>query len=146
MSKYIILSILILLYSCKTSTDEEAIKGIQKNFEQQTKAWNQGNLSSYIEAYTSDGRARTISRAGVTQGKDNILKEYQKYYNKENMGTLRFDHFTYDKLRNDLYYVVGRFNLTYPTKDHEPKERHGWFSVLMHKKEDNWFILSDHSS
>lgn len=143
----IILVILFASFQASyTYAQENAIQGIQNNFEQQTSAWNNGDLKAYVEAYVAGDSAKTISKAGVIYGKVNILKQYQQYYNKENMGTLWFDQFTYQKLREDLYYVVGRFNLKNMDKNKQPKERHGWFSVLMQKIDAKWFILSDHST
>lgn len=119
------------------------IKKIEANFEEQAACWNRGDLVCYMKAYVQSEDMQTISRNGVTKGYDKILGNYQKYFPKDKMGQLFFDEFQYKRLSDTYYYVVGRFNLKY---EKEGGLRQGWFSVLMQKVDEEWLILSDHSS
>lgn len=117
--------------------------GILDNFERQKECWNNGDLKCYMEAYMDTPNVQTISRAGVTLGKSNILAQYMKYFPPDKMGNLEFDNFTFKKLSPKFIYVVGRFNLDFGNQD---KIHQGWFSVLMEKHHQKWYIISDHSS
>lgn len=60
--------------------------------EQQTGAWNQGDLESFCAIYAQD--AVFISPSGVRRGRADVLAGYRKKYtSKEVMGTLSLDMF-----------------------------------------------------
>ena len=120
--------------------DLEAVKA---NFTQQAACWNAEDLECYVQAYFPGNASMTVSRAGITKGTDNILKQYKKYFPRDKMGKLHFDQFQYRRLSPEYYYVIGRFNLKY---DNAEELRQGWFSVLMQKVDGKWYIVSDHSS
>ena len=128
------------LENCGFEKDTLAIRA---NFSQQEACWNKGDLECYMEAYAPDGVIQTISRGGVTQGYQNILSGYKKNFPREKMGQLRFDQIGYTRLTDEYYYVVGRFNLSYPPSD---RQFQGWFSVVMKKIDGQWLMISDHSS
>jgi len=112
------------------------------NFNKQEACWNKHDIECYMEAYDTVRDIQTISRAGVTQGYDSIITNYKKYFPKDRMGNLHFDEIRLKSLGETYSYVVGRYNLKYETKD---TVYQGWFSVLMEKKDNKWYIISDHS-
>ncbi|MEQ8908145.1 MAG: hypothetical protein RIC95_03055 [Vicingaceae bacterium] len=116
---------------------------IMENFSRQEECWNNEDLACYVEAYHPKKQVQTISRAGVTKGKKAVLDQYQRYYPSGRMGHLHFDEIELKRISEEYYYVVGRFNLKYQTPD---TLFQGWFSVLMQRYENKWFMVSDHSS
>jgi len=116
---------------------------IINNFNKQEICWNNQDLICYMRAYTKQNTIQTISKAGITTGYDNILADYQRYFPKDRMGKLHFDNMQLKRLSVEYYYVVGRFNLKPESRD---TLYQGYFSVLMQKENDDWFIVSDHSS
>ncbi len=115
---------------------------IMQNFDFQAQCWNKGDTKCYCDAYADLDSIRTISRAGVTYGKRQILADYQKYFPPERMGHLSFDQFEMERLSAEYYFVTGRFTLSYESRD----PRSGYFSVIMKKIGDEWKIYTDHSS
>ncbi len=140
--KYLVILCLIFgSFSVFSQTRAEA--GILANFKEQERCWNAHDLECYVKAaYENGPTTKTIGRGGVTYGVENILANYKKYYNDENMGHLFFDQITMDKVTNKIYFVTGRFNLEYEGK--EP--RRGYFSGLAKKVKGKWLLVTDHSS
>jgi hypothetical protein len=144
-----------ILFSCKLSKDSNGLTqdeigkihddslAIMANFSRQEECWNNGDLECYVSAYHPEEEVQTISSVGITKGMNNVLAQYQRFYPQGRMGNLHFDQMQLKRLSNDYYYVVGRFNLKYDVPD---TLFQGWFSVLMKQHQDNWFMLSDHSS
>ena len=116
---------------------------IMENFNRQEACWNAKDLECYVQAYHLSDNVQTISKAGVTKGYNNILRDYQRYFPKNRMGKLHFDQIELKRLSEQYYYAVGRFNLNYETPD---TLYQGWFSVLFEKKNGHWLMISDHSS
>lgn len=137
-----LIALTFLLISISTMA-QKAATAIRANFAEQERSWSAHDLEAYVKAYHPSEKTKTISRLGVTYGVDNILKDYQKYYNDDNMGRLFFDEITIEKVSSKYYYVTGRFNLDYGK---ERTMRQGYFSGLMKKHKGKWLIIADHSS
>lgn len=140
--KYLYL-LISLFVSFSALSQSKAKKGIMENFKAQERCWNAHDLDCYVEAaYENSPTTKTIGRAGVTYGVENILANYKKYYNDDNMGHLFFDQITMDKITGKVYFVTGRFNLEYEGKE----TRRGYFSGLAKKINGKWLLVTDHSS
>lgn len=152
----ILLLIIVSLSSClfdqsgfiEDSQDKSALMAadstaIMLNFNKQEECWNAHDLECYVEAYYHSNDIQTISRAGVTKGYSNILRDYKTYFPADRMGQLHFDEIELKRLSDEYYYVFGRFNLNYQSPD---TLYQGWFSVLMEKIDGDWYLISDHSS
>jgi ketosteroid isomerase-like protein len=139
--------LVVLFISCCTSgfaqKMNKAEAAIMANFAEQERSWSAHDLEGYVKAYHPSEKTKTIGRSGITYGVDNIIKNYQKYYTTENMGSLFFDEISIDKLNSKYYYVLGRFNLDYGS---EKDMSQGYFSVIMKKIKGEWLIVADHSS
>lgn len=116
---------------------------IANNFMVQEHCWNNHDIECYMQAYALFEGIQTVSRGGVTYGYDAIIGNYRKYFPRERMGKLHFDNMTMQRLTDKLYFVTGRFNLTYEGKDEQIR---GWFSATMKKIHGQWYIITDHSS
>ena len=145
--KRIVLICLLCVCSFATHAQEGSDKINEKmileNFKKQETCWNNHDIECYMQAYSKTEPIQTVSTGGVTFGYDNILSNYKRYFPKERMGTLSFDNFNLRKLTNDLYFVTGRFNFKFPNQENVSR---GWFSVIMKKDKNGWFIITDHSS
>lgn len=146
MLRFLSLGLLVLTTACSTNrpiklTAQESQK-IRANFRAQEACWNAGDLPCYVSAYKDSPTVQTITRLGITRGKEDILKHYEEYFPKDKMGQLHFDKLQIRKLGDRHAYVVGRFNLNY---EDETQPRQGWFSVVMERVGRKWLMISDHS-
>jgi D-alanyl-D-alanine carboxypeptidase len=116
---------------------------IRQNFKKQEDCWNNSDIECYMEAYSKTEPIQTASRGGITYGYENIIGGYKKYFPKERMGKLYFDHINTRRLSANLYFVTGRFNLKFPDREELSQ---GWFSVNMKKINGEWYMITDHSS
>ena len=138
----------IFLISCFTliscilfsqSKDEKKILSILDN---QTKAWNTGDLEKFMIGYYESDSLMYIGKSGVTYGYDATLKSYKKNYaGPEKMGKLTFDILHLKKLGNKHYLVVGRWSLKRIAGDVG-----GYYTLTFEKQKGQWVVIADHSS
>lgn len=138
----------ILLISCFTlissilfsqSKDEKKILSILDN---QTKAWNTGDLEKFMIGYHESDSLMYIGKSGVTYGYDATLKSYKKNYaGPEKMGKLTFDILHLKKLGHKHYLVVGRWSLKRTAGDVG-----GYYTLTFEKQKGQWVVIADHSS
>ncbi|MCB0563781.1 MAG: serine hydrolase [Phaeodactylibacter sp.] len=115
---------------------------ILDNFHRQEACWNQGDIDCYMKAYHPSDSIRTVSRQGVTFGYEAIRQQYEANWPPERMGQLHFDQMLLERISDDAYSVIGRFNLKFPEGEELTR---GWFSVLMKHIGGEWYMVSDHS-
>lgn len=119
--------------------DEKAIRHL---LQQQTAAWNEGNLHGFMQTYWQSDSLMFIGKNGVVWGWQKTLDNYKKGYpDKEAMGTLSFDIIQVKKLSADYYYVVGKWML-----QRAADAPNGHYTLLLRKIKGAWKIVSDHSS
>jgi len=132
-----------LIFSCfvlpAQSKDEKAILSI---LEQQTVAWNNGDLDHFMVGYMESDSLMYIGKSGVTYGYGSTLQNYKKNYNgPDKMGILKFDILHLKRLGRKHYLVVGRWMLKRNAGDVG-----GHYTLTFEKQHGNWVIISDHSS
>lgn len=122
--------------------DNEKVN-IEKVLTKQTDAWNQVNLEQFMETYWKSDRL-TFSGGGTTvRGWQATLDRYRKKYaTAEAMGKLHFDQLEVTILESKTGLVLGNWHLTFA----DGKQRGGNFSLVMHKLDDRWLIVHDHTS
>ncbi|MEM6735873.1 MAG: DUF4440 domain-containing protein [Bacteroidota bacterium] len=126
-----------LLFS--QTTDELAIR---KVLEEQQTCWNMADIECFMEGYWKSDDLVFIGKSGVTYGWQKTLDNYKsRYPNKEAMGKLTFELLLLEPLSEDFWTVVGKWSLA--RKNDNPK---GHFSLLFRRLDDEWVIVSDHSS
>lgn len=130
----------LVITAMNTQPTEDEV-AIFANFKQQEECWNKADIDCYMQAYYPSGDIKTISRAGVTYGYENIRRQYKQYWNAENMGQLHFDQLRMEALAEGFYLVTGRFNLK-----REERISQGHFSAIFRKIDGAWYMISDHSS
>ena len=139
---------LLLLLICLCSFDiigqnEEDKNQIINILELQTKAWNAGDVISFMKGYWESDSLMYIGKLGVTYGYKPTLEQYKKNYpDLSTMGTLKFDIIKVDFISKDACFVVGKWQLTRPKKGNVS----GHYTLLWRKIKDYWVIVADHSS
>ncbi|PWK29369.1 hypothetical protein LV89_00209 [Arcicella aurantiaca] len=138
--------ILFLLLSivCKVNAQTEKDKSqILSILDQQTKAWNNGDVSNFMKGYWESDSLMYIGKSGVTYGYNKTLENYKKNYpNKAAMGTLAFDIIKVNFIASNACFVVGKWHLTRPEKG----DIGGHYTLLWKKINGEWVIVADHSS
>lgn len=136
---FTLLAIFLVQISFAQNKDIQAIQSILEN---QTKAWNNGDLDAFMVGYLNSDSLVFIGKAGPTYGYANTLANYKKGYpDKSHMGNLHFDIVSIKSLDPDHYFVIGKWHLTRNVGD-----LNGVFTLVFRKTKDGWKIIADHSS
>lgn len=136
--------ILLLLIIANTPVfaqdkDKQAVLTILDN---QTKAWNKGDLEHFMVGYWNNDSLMYIGKSGVTYGYKKTLDTYKKNYaSKEQMSTLTFNILHVTRLSKEIIQVVGKWHLTRTIGDAS-----GHYTLIFKKINGSWVIISDHSS
>ena len=118
------------------------VKEILSILENQTKAWNQGNLEKFMDGYWNSDSLMFIGQRGVTYGFRNTLNNYKKNYSDTaKMGKLFFTILETKKLSPEYYFVLGKWFLKRRIGDVG-----GHYTLLFRRINGRWVIVSDHSS
>lgn len=117
-------------------------RAIRSLLQQQTSAWNQGNLENFMQTYWRSDSLMFIGKNGLTYGWQATLDRYRKTYpDRAAMGQLEFKLLEIKPLAADVYFVVGRWRLQRTIGDLQ-----GHFSLLVRNIGGRWQIVADHSS
>ena len=129
-----------LLYTVSAQNkDEQAILSILNS---QTSEWNKGNVDAFMEGYWKNDSLMFIGKSGVTYGYNNTLKNYKKNYPDDaTMGKLNFNIIKVQPLSSDTYFVLGKWMLTRIIGNIG-----GHYTLIFKKINQQWVIVSDHSS
>lgn len=121
------------------SADEKAIREI---LNEQTTAWNKGDLNEFMGGYWNNDSLTFVGKNGVTYGYANTLNNYKKNYDSPaKMGKLKFDILQVKQLSADHYFVIGKWFLTRDAGDVG-----GHYTLIFRKISGSWKIINDHSS
>lgn len=124
---------------CAQSTDEKEILQILR---EQTLEWNKGDLDNFMKGYWNNDSLMFVGKSGVTYGYQNTLNHYKETYNTaDKMGKLAFDILQVKKLSDEYYMVLGKWSLKRNAGDVA-----GHYTLIFHKINGKWMIVSDHSS
>lgn len=139
------LLLLIALISCNAPQQSEQSNSsrsvIYALMDEQEKAWNNGDLESFMSAYWNSDSLMFVGSRGLNYGWSKTLSNYQKSYpDKEAMGQLEFENLAFKDL-DDTKLVIGLWTL-YRSSD----TLSGSYSLTWRKLENQWKIVADHSS
>ena len=116
--------------------------GIMNVMSLQQDAWNNGDIDSFMQGYLKSEELVFSGKSGPIYGWENTRKRYYSSYpNTQIMGKLNF---TIKKIRSislNSAYLIGEYYLKRSTED-----SYGHFTLLWKKVDDNWLIVSDHTS
>ncbi len=138
--------VLVMLFSSLTvlaqSTPEAQILSV---LDAQVRAWNQGDVASFMSGYLDSDSTRFVSAKGVTEGYQRVLAQYLSAYpTKEKMGELSFSDLKINRLSSEVAIVIGRWNLK--RSDSDGGNLSGYFTLIFQKTENGWKIIHDHTS
>jgi hypothetical protein len=133
------LFLLISIIGTAQSRNERTIREILDN---QTRAWNRGDIESFMEGYWKNDSLMFIGKSGVTYGWTNTLNNYRKGYpDTTAMGKLSFNILSVKRLSAKYYSIVGKWHL-----QRSIGNLSGHFTLLFRKIRHQWVIVADHSS
>lgn len=143
MRQCIILMAIVAFYGRMPANAQQAdVTRIKALMEQQTKAWNDGNLEGFMDTYWASDSLMFIGKKGITYGWQATLDNYKKsYLDKTAMGRLSFNLIEFKKLAADVYFVVGKWHLARTIGDLS-----GHFTIVLRNINGQWKIVADHSS
>jgi hypothetical protein len=109
---------------------------------EQIKAWNRGDLESFMKGYWNNDSLMFIGKSGVTYGWMNTLSNYKSGYpDTATMGKLTYTLLQVKRLSRQYYNITGKWHLKRSVGDVG-----GHYTLLFRKIKRQWFIVSDHSS
>ena len=126
-----------------TPAEAAAIEAdIRALMEQQSGAWNEGDLVTFVADYLDSPRMRFVSGGSVRYGTDDVLDRYRRTYpDRAAMGVLTFTDLDVRILSDEYVFVFGRYNL-----ERENDAPTGLFTLLFESTADGWKISHDHTS
>jgi uncharacterized protein (TIGR02246 family) len=133
---------------------EKARADVRKLLDEQTAAWNRGDLDAFCAGYAED--AAFLSPSGLTKGRAAVLERYRKRYpDRSSLGALSLE-VTEMRLYSGLEdsplgnaqpsrvhaaSVAARWTLSYPDK--EPAT--GLTLIVLQRRQGRWQIVQDAS-
>ena len=119
-------------------TEEKAIREV---LHKQELAWNNGNISEFMEGYWKSDSLQFVG-SGITQGWNATIDRYRKSYpNQDAMGKLDFTFYDFKFIGAGACLVTGKYHLK-RTAD----ESAGMFTLLLKKFGKKWLVVYDHTS
>ena len=122
--------------------EQDNIKAIKAILQNQTIAWNKGDLVTFMAGYWNNDSLVFIGKSGPTYGYKNTLANYKKSYpDTSYMGKLNFDIVSIKPLSKNHFFVIGKWYLKRTVGD-----VNGIYTLVFKKTKAGWKIISDHSS
>jgi ketosteroid isomerase-like protein len=140
MKKFLLLPALFFsLIAFSQSGDALSIRNVLND---QVKAWNNGDIETFMQGYWKNDSLMFIGKSGINWGWQKTLESYKKRYpDTTAMGQLSFDIILVKELSPEYYYVVGKWMLKRSIGDLT-----GHYNLLLRKINGRWLIIADHSS
>ena len=133
---------IIIVAALQQTHAQPATQHIRKVLQQQTNAWNRGDIPGFMQGYWHSDSLLFIGKSGITYGWQPTLENYQKNYaDTANMGQLQFTIVQIKALSSQCYFVLGKWFLKRSVGDVG-----GHFTLIFKKMKGGWKIISDHSS
>ena len=115
---------------------------IRSLLQEQSGAWNEGDLVRFVADYLDSPRMRFVSGGSVRYGSADVLDRYRRTYpDRAAMGVLTFTDLDVRVLSDEYVFVFGRYHLERATD--APT---GLFTLLFERTGDGWKISHDHTS
>ncbi len=126
-----------------TTEERDALAAeVREVLERQTRAWNEGDLPTFVSDYLDSPRMRFVSGNTVRMGTADLLERYQTNYpDRAAMGQLHFSDLDIRVLSPEFVFVFGRYNL-----EREADAPTGLFTLLFEKTPEGLRIAHDHTS
>lgn len=129
----------ILFAQDKKHTDDQIT--VEAQMAVQEALWNEGRITDFMSLYWKSDSLEFIGSKGLTHGWQKTLDNYKKSYpDKKAMGELKFTILENKQLSENYIYIIGKWQLT------KEKPVGGHFTLLWKKINNEWLIISDHTS
>lgn len=137
-----VLLVFLLAFTNAVSAQSKDESAIRQLLDQQTAAWNRGEVTNFMQGYWENDSLMFIGKSGVTYGWTNTLNNYKKGYpDAAAMGQLTFTLIQVKRLSKRYYHVTGKWFLKRSIGDVG-----GHYTLLLEKINGRWVIIADHSS
>ena len=128
--------------SAQSNRDEKIKNEIRKVMDEQTAAWNRGDIEGFMRGYWNSPEMTFVSGDNVARGWQAALDRYKKGYDtREKMGVLTFSDLEMNIISKDAAVVLGSWAL-----QREKDNPKGKFTLIFRKFKDGWRVVHDHTS
>lgn len=142
LSLIFVLLILTASVNFAQSKDEKVKAAIRRVMDEQTAAWNRGDIEGFMQGYWNSPEMKFVSGDNVARGWQAALDRYKKNYDsRAKMGVLAFSDLEINIISGDAAVVLGSWALQ--RESDNPK---GKFTLIFRKFKDGWKIVHDHTS
>jgi len=118
--------------------------GVIKVLLAQEKAWNAGDIDTFVQAYKDSPDTLFLSGT-VNRGYSGMAESYHHQYpSRAAMGNLAFSELEVHPLDDRFAYVIGKYHLDRSKK--EGGNADGLFSLIFEKTDKGWKIVVDHTT
>ncbi len=137
-----LIALLLLLTIELNVSAQNPDQQIRSTLNEQTKAWNKGDLINFMKGYWNNDSLLFVGKSGPSYGYAAALKNYQKGYpDTASMGKLAFTLLQVKPLTTDTWFVLGKWALTRSIGNVS-----GYYTLIFKKIKGEWVIVVDHSS
>ena len=125
------------------AADSDPEAAIRQVLEDQSAAWNRGDLEGFMAGYWNSPDLVFTSGGQVRRGWKITLENYRERYGTapETMGHLTFSELEIHPLSPDVAWVLGRWQLVMGSGNPG-----GVFTLVMRRIDGNWLVVHDHTS
>jgi ketosteroid isomerase-like protein len=118
--------------------------GLRKLLDDQTAAWNRGDLEAFMQGYWGSPDVTFFSGDTIVKGWEPTLQRYRDRYQSagKEMGKLSFSDEKVEMLSRDAAMVTARWHLEMS----DGKKLEGLTTLLCKRLPEGWRIVHDHSS
>ena len=143
LSSLFLLLVITASIAAQSDSQKTKISGeIRKVMDDQSVAWNNGDIDGFMAGYWKSEKLTFISGLDVTRGWQPTLDRYKKSYDsRAKMGVLTFSDLEFTILSKDAAVVLGSWALR-----REKDDPHGKFTLTFRKFKEGWRIVMDHTS
>ena len=138
----VLIILMVVAGSACGQSGDKIEAAIRKVMDDQTAAWNRGDIDGFMAGYWRSEKLVFISGDNVTRGWQPTLDRYKKSYDsRAKMGVLKFSDLEFTILSKDAAVVLGCWSLK-----RESDNPHGKFTLTFRKLKEGWRIVMDHTS
>ncbi|MEO6050644.1 MAG: DUF4440 domain-containing protein [Pyrinomonadaceae bacterium] len=143
LSSLFLLLVITASIAAQSDSQKTKISGeIRKVMDDQSVAWNNGDIEGFMAGYWKSEKLTFISGLDVTRGWQPTLDRYKKSYDsRTKMGILTFSDLEFTILSKEAAVVLGSWSLA-----REKDNPHGKFTLTFRRFKEGWRIVMDHTS
>ncbi|MGH9747217.1 MAG: YybH family protein [Candidatus Acidiferrales bacterium] len=121
------------------SSDETQIRTL---LEDQTAAWNRGDIEGFMAGYWKSDETEFVSAEGIARGWQALLDRYRRGYpDRKAMGQLSFSNLEIRVECPNSAYAIGEYHL-----QREKDNPSGIFTLNFRKFPEGWRVVVDHTT